>query len=40
LYDWRPVSIYPISLIVLFLAILLSLRYLDVRRRNKPLPKV
>jgi MFS family permease len=40
LYDWRPVSIYPISLLVLILAILLSLRYLDVRRRNKPLTKV
>jgi MFS family permease len=40
LYDWRPASIYPISLLVLILAILLSLRYLDVRRRNKPLTKV
>lgn len=40
LYDWRPVSIYPISLLVLILAILLSFRYLDVRRRNKLLTKV
>jgi MFS family permease len=40
LYDWRPESIYPISLLVLIPAILLSLRYLDVRRRGKPLRKV
>ena len=40
LYDWRPVSIYPISLLVLILAILLSFRFLDVRRRGKPLTKV
>lgn len=40
LYDWRPVSIYPISLVVLIPAILLSLRYLDVRWRGNPLPKV
>jgi MFS family permease len=40
LYDWRPESIYPIGLLVLILAILLSLRYLDVRRRGKPLTKV
>jgi MFS family permease len=40
IYDWRPVSIYPISLLVLILAILLSLRYLVVWRRKKPLTKV
>ena len=40
LYDWRPVSIYPISLLVLILAILLSFRFLDVRRRGKPLTEV
>jgi MFS family permease len=36
LYDWRPESIYPIGLLVLILAILLSFLFLDVRRRNKP----
>jgi MFS family permease len=40
LYDWRPVSIYPISLIVLIPAFLLSLKYLHVRQRGNPLPKV
>jgi MFS family permease len=40
LYDWRPVSIYPISLIVLIPAILLSFRYLDLRRRGQPFTQV
>jgi MFS family permease len=32
MYDWRPVSIYPISLLVLVLALVVSSRYFNGRR--------
>lgn len=35
LYDWRPASIYPVSMVVLMLAFLLSFRHLSGRQRKK-----
>ena len=35
LYDWRPVSVYPVSLGVLILAFLLSQQYFNGRLRGK-----
>jgi MFS family permease len=34
LYDWRPASVYPVSLLVLGVAFVLSLRYFNGRRRG------
>lgn len=39
LYDWRPVSVFPISLVLLIPAILLSWRYFDDRRPGNKLTK-
>jgi len=36
LYDWNPVSIYPVSLLVLTLTFLLSLRYFNGNRHGAP----
>ena len=35
LYDWRPASVYPVSLVVLALAFVLSLRYFNGRQRGQ-----
>jgi MFS family permease len=35
LYDWRPVSIYPVSLVVLTLSFLLSLRFYHSHQHRK-----
>lgn len=40
LYDWRPVSVYPVSLLILIPAIALSLKKFDLRERGKPVDEV
>jgi hypothetical protein len=35
LYDWRPVSVFPASLMLLLPAFLLSWHYLGSRRQGK-----
>lgn len=40
LYDWRPVSVYPVSLLVLIPAIVVSLKKFDLRERGKPVDEV